>query len=71
MTPSQIQELRYYARRVLSERHEREGKCMSKTAYASRSDAERAMRRVTRRAGVEAFRCAYCNQWHLGARGVR
>ena len=69
MTPSQIVELKFYARRVLRER-DQFGRCGSKMAYGTRAQAERSIRRKAKRAGVVAYRCA-CGQWHVGARGVR
>ena len=64
MTPSQIVELKFYARRVLRER-DQFGKCGSKVAYGTRAQAERSLRRVARKQGVQAYRCG--DHWHVGA----
>ena len=71
MTPSQIVELRYYARRILSERQEVEGKCGSNAAYGTRAQAVRTIRRDAKRAGVVAYRCQLGDHWHVGAWRLR
>jgi len=70
MTPSQIVELKFYARRVLRER-DQFGKCGSKMAYGTKMQAERSIRRDAKKAGVVAYRCALCKMFHVGARGIR
>ena len=70
MTPSQIVELKFYARRVLRER-DQFGRFGSKVAYGTRAQAERGIRRKAKREGVVAYRCQLGDHWHVGARGVR
>ena len=70
MTPSQIVELKFYARRVLRER-DQFGKCGSKAAYGTKMQAERSIRRKAKREGVVAYRCVLCKMFHVGARRVR
>lgn len=54
----------------LAERREdvrREKACESKARYASRADAEEAIRRCEERGrrGLSYYRCPYCHKWHL------
>lgn len=57
----------------LDERREaadRARSCERKMRYASRADAEEAIRRSADhgRRGLRCYRCAYCNGWHLTSR---
>ena len=70
MRPSEILELRAFADVVLRER-DQFGRCGSKSAYGTRMQAERSIRRKARRAGVVAYRCALCKMFHVGAPGVK
>ena len=70
MTPSEYLELKAYADVVLRER-DQFGRCGSKAAYGTRMQAERSLRRVARKNGVEAYRCEFCQQWHVGAWRLR
>jgi hypothetical protein len=66
MRPSELLELRAYACVVMRER-EAAQHCGSKMSYGTRAQAERSIRRVAKRAGVEAYRCQFCGLWHVGA----
>lgn len=52
MKPSEVLELRAYAAVVLRERQEVATRCGSKTAYGTRAQAERSIRRASRLIGA-------------------
>lgn len=63
-------------REKMADRHEEalyEKACASKNRYASRADAQEAIRRCAEHGtrGLHAYRCPYCHGWHLTSKQPR
>lgn len=56
----------------IREHERRAGQCRDKVAYGSRSRAKAAKRRLKDRYGVDysAYRCPYCQKWHLTSKRI-
>lgn len=44
----------------------RQGGCSTKRHYASRQEAEAAIRRLADQAGMQAYVCSFCGEYHIG-----